>query len=100
MMYICAWQAAPLPPAACTSSRIAAAALIVEPAAAVFFRNERGEIAGLGQRGDEFGRIGALAVERAPIFAGELGAQRAHAVADVGVVFLHVAAFAHVVRLA
>ena len=58
-----------------------------EPAAAVFFRDQRGEIAGFGQRGDEFGRIGALAVERAPIFAGKLGAQRAHAgFADVGVV--------------
>ena len=55
-----------------------------EPAAAVFFRDERGEIAGFGQRRDEFGRIGALAVERAPVFAGKLGAQRAHAVADVG----------------
>ena len=55
-----------------------------QPAAAVFFRDQRGEIAGLGQRRDEFGRIGALAVERAPVFAGELGAQRAHAVADLG----------------
>ena len=58
-----------------------------QPAAAVLFRDERGEIAGLGQRRDEVGRIGALAVERAPVFAGKLGAQRAHAVADVGVVF-------------
>ena len=57
-----------------------------EPAAAVFFRDQRGEIAGLGQRGDEVLRIGALAVERAPVFAGELGAQRAHALADVGVI--------------
>ena len=58
-----------------------------EPAAAVFFRDEGGEVAGLRQRFDEFGRIGALAVERAPVFAGKLGAQRAHAVADLGVVF-------------
>ncbi len=50
-----------------------------EPAAAVFFGDQRGEIAGLGERGDELGRIGALAIERAPVFAGKLGAERAHA---------------------
>ncbi len=31
MMYICAWQAAPLPPEACTSSMMAAAAPMVSP---------------------------------------------------------------------
>ncbi len=56
-----------------------------EPATAVFFRDQRGEIAGLGQSGNEFGRISALAVERAPVFAGEFGAERAHTLADVGV---------------
>ncbi len=66
-----------------------------QPAAAVFFRNERGEIAGLGERGDEFLRIGALAVERAPVFAGEFGAKRAHAVADVGEVLAVGGSLAH-----
>ena len=84
MVYICAWQAPPLQPEAWISSRIAAAAVRVKPAAAVFFRDQRGEKAGLGQRGDEFLRIGALAVERAPVFAGKFRAQRAHRLADVG----------------
>ena len=61
---------------------IAAAALHGESAAAVFFRDQRGEKAGLGQSGDEFFRIGALAIERPPIFAGKIRAQRAHRVAD------------------
>ena len=55
-----------------------------EPAAAVFLRDQRREIAGLGQRCDELGRIGALAVELAPVFAGKLGAQRAHAGPNIG----------------
>ncbi len=55
-----------------------------EPAAAVFLRDEGCEIAGLGQGGDEFFRIGPLAIQRAPVFAGEFGAKRAHALADVG----------------
>src|SRR5262249_37794320 len=46
-------------------------------------RDQRGEESGLGQRRDELGRIGALAVERAPVFAGELGAERAHRFADL-----------------
>src|SRR5262249_24822206 len=44
--------------------------------------NQCGEEAGLGQRRDELGRIGALAVEPAPVFAGEIRAQRAHRLAD------------------
>jgi hypothetical protein len=61
--------------------------LHVEPAAAVFLRNERGEKAGLGQRGHEFARIAALAVELAPIFAGEFCAQRPHRGADLDKLF-------------
>src|SRR6202142_1476526 len=64
-------------------------------AAAEFLRDQRGEIAGFGQRRDKIGRIGAFAVERAPVFARELGAQRAHAFADVGEVFRVDAAFTH-----
>ena len=55
-----------------------------EPAAAVFLGDQRGEKAGLGQRVDELGRIGALAVELAPVFAGKVRAQRAHRLADAG----------------
>ena len=60
------------------SSMIAAARRQRQPAAAVFLRDQRGEEAGLGQRRDELGRIGALAVELAPVFAGKAGAERAH----------------------
>ena len=58
-----------------------------ESAAAILLGNERGEVAGLGERSNEFGRIGALAVERAPVFARKLGAERAHAGADIGEFF-------------
>src|ERR1700690_1444991 len=64
-------------------------------AAAEFLRDQRGEIAGFGQRRDKIGRIGAFAVERAPVFARELGAQRAHAFADVGEFVRVGAMFAH-----
>ena len=66
-----------------------------KPAAAEFLRDQRGEIAGLRERGDEFGRIGAFAIERAPVVAGELGAQRAHALADIGVFVGFGAVFGH-----
>ena len=54
-----------------------------EPAAAIFFRNQRGEEARVGERPDEFGRIGALTVEAAPILTGELGAERTYGFADL-----------------
>src|SRR6266498_1461690 len=54
-----------------------------QPAAAILFRDQRGEEAGLGERRDELGRIAALAVERAPIFARELGAEGANGLADL-----------------
>src|SRR5262249_31570442 len=41
------------------------------------------EEARLGERRDELGGIGALAVERAPIFAWVLGAERAYRLADL-----------------
>ena len=53
-----------------------------KPAAAILFRDERGEKTRLGQRGDEFARIGTLAIEPPPILAGEIGAQRPHRFAD------------------
>src|SRR5436309_1475135 len=43
----------------------------------------RGQKPGLGQRRDEFARIAALAVELAPVFALEAGAERAHRRADL-----------------
>jgi hypothetical protein len=55
-----------------------------EPAAAVFFRDQRRKESGLGQRVDELGRVGALAIELAPVFAREAGAQRAHGSPDAG----------------
>ena len=78
MVYIWAWQAAPLQPDAWISSMMAAGGIHGEPAAAVLVRDQRGEEARLGERRDELGRITALAVELAPIFAGKLGAERAH----------------------
>jgi hypothetical protein len=71
-----------------------------QPAAAKLFGDERGEIAGFSERTHELGRIGALAVERAPVFAGELGAQRAHRLADVGMVVDVGTALAHAVTSA
>src|SRR5258708_10212065 len=62
-----------------------------QPAAAILFRNEGCEKAGLGQGGDEFFRISALAIERPPILAGKTGAQRAHRLANRS----EVGAFAH-----
>src|SRR5262245_8458167 len=56
----------------------------IETATPVFLRDQRSEVARLGERGDKFGRIGTLTVKCTPIFAGELGAQCAHARAYVG----------------
>ena len=84
MMYICAWQAEPLQPLAWISSMITAAAVRLSAGAAIFLGDQGGEEAGLGQRPDEGGRIFALAIERAPVFAREVGAQRADRAADFG----------------
>ena len=54
-----------------------------QAAAAVFLRDQRGQEPGVGERADELGRVGALAVERAPIFTGEPGAERANGFADL-----------------
>jgi hypothetical protein len=54
-----------------------------QTAAAIFFRDQRGQETRVGERRDEFGRIGALAVEAAPIVTGELGAKRANGSADL-----------------
>src|SRR4030095_4965085 len=51
------------------------------------------EIAGFGECGDKLGRISALTIERAPIFAGELGAQCTHAGAYIGKFILGCALF-------
>jgi hypothetical protein len=56
---------------------------MVRSAAAVFFRDQRGQEPGIGERADKFGRIGALAVERAPIFTREPGAERTNGLADL-----------------
>src|SRR5262249_19572589 len=54
-----------------------------QPAAAIFLRDQRGEKTRLRERRHELGRIGALAVEVAPIFAGKLGAKGANGLADL-----------------
>jgi hypothetical protein len=53
-----------------------------EPGAAVFLGDQHGEETVVGQRLDEFAGIGPLAVQLAPVFAGKIGAQRAHGVAN------------------
>ena len=50
----------------------------LEPAAAVFLGDQRGEEARLCQRIDELAGIGARPILLAPVFAGKLGTQRAH----------------------
>ena len=57
-----------------------------EAAAAILRRDQAGEIAGLGERPNEFGRIGALGVEPAPVLAGKAGAQPDDGGSDPGVV--------------
>src|SRR5262249_56860532 len=54
-----------------------------QAAAAIVFRDQRGEKTRLRERRDELGRIGALAVEVAPIFAWKLGAKGANGLADL-----------------
>ena len=53
--------------------------------AAVFLGDQRGEIAGLGEGVDELGGIGAVAVQVAPVLAGEAGTEFCHLNADLGV---------------
>src|SRR5262245_16703126 len=54
-----------------------------EAAAAILFRDQRGEEARVRERRDEFARVGALAIEPAPIFARKLGAEGANRFADL-----------------
>ena len=54
--------------------------------AAKFLGDENGEKTFLCQPLDEGGRIGALAVERAPVFAGKVAAEFGDRVANVGMV--------------
>ena len=85
MMYICAWQAAPLQPVGVDGLEDVGGGAEAEPGAAVFLGDEHAEVAGLGERADELGGIGALGVEAAPILAGKLGAQAGDGVADLGI---------------
>ena len=54
-----------------------------QPGAAELLRDQRAEIAGLGQRIDELGRVGALVVELDPVGIGELLADVPHPIADL-----------------
>src|SRR5262249_14746136 len=67
----------------------------IEPAASIFLGDEGSEVAGFCQRGHELSRIGSLPIERPPIFAGKLGAERAHAVANIGKFIVLDATFFH-----
>ena len=97
-MYIWAWQAAPLQPAGLDLFHDCGRRGHGQPAAAVLFRNKRGEKTGLGQRGDEFFRIGALAIEAAPIFAGKTRAQCPHRFTDRGKVVVRSGRRGHLMR--
>jgi hypothetical protein len=59
-----------------------------QPGAAIFLGDQHREVTGLRQRIDESGWIGHLAVELAPIFAGELRAEFCNGFADIGVFVL------------
>ncbi len=52
--------------------------------AAVFLRDQRGEVASFGQRLDELGGIGAVAVQPAPVFTWEAGAELGNFDANFG----------------
>ena len=54
-----------------------------QPGAVVLLRDQRAEIAGLRQRGDELGRIGVLVVELQPVLVGKPLADALHALADL-----------------
>ena len=74
--YICAWQAAGLPPLAEIVSRITHAADEREPGAAVLLRDQRGEPAVLGERLHELVGV-AVGLQAAPVRAVEALAQLA-----------------------
>ena len=61
----------------------------LQPRAAIFLRDQHAEIAGLGQRLHELGRVGHLAVELAPVFARKALAQLGDGVADVLMIVVH-----------
>ena len=61
---------------------MAAAALMVSPLPPYSSGISAARKPALVKRRDEFLRIGALAIERPPIFAGKIGAQRPHRLAD------------------
>ena len=56
--------------------------------AAKFFRDQRRQPAGIGQRLDEFGRVAAAGIKLTPIFAREARAELAHFLTDFGMGFL------------
>ena len=74
IVYIWAWQAAEWPPERLISSMITPASLSPSPSPPYSRRDERCEMARVGQRVDELLRVGALLVEAPPVLAGN----RAH----------------------
>jgi hypothetical protein len=73
-----------LQPDAWISSRIADAARSGQSRASVRFRDQRGQVAGLRERSDEFGGVPFARFQIAPVLAVEGGADAPHAVADLG----------------
>ena len=84
-MYICAWQAPALPPERWISSD-RGGGRERQARTTELLRDQCTEIAGLGQGADELGRVGTLAVDLAPVLAGEAGAELGDLVAYFGVV--------------
>ena len=60
-----------------------------ETAAAEFFRYQHRQEAGISQLFHKFGRIGALAVLFAPVFAGEPGTELLYGIANVVIILGH-----------
>ena len=82
MMYIWAWQAPELQPDALISSRITLAAVSERPAPPYSSGTRAASQPFSGQRRDELLRV-AVGLERAPVLAGEAGAELAHGRTDL-----------------
>ena len=84
MMYICAWHAPALRAAAVDLLEDDRRLGDAEPGPAVLLRNQRREVAGVGQRLNELPRIAAASVEVAPVLSGNVAHRLAHRASQVG----------------
>ncbi len=85
MMYIWAWQAPALQPQAWISSSVAAAALNGNPRPPYSSGISAASKPALVSAAHEFGGIGFLVVELAPVAAGKIGADASHEIPDLGI---------------